>query len=439
MMSFMVETVERILAYTLSCVVETIIIFDFYNNLFHSKERKKIILYLYQICFILIWICINLLNIPFLNFMYFTIGSLLSAYLFYNIQQPKNFFQIIVLLISFSACDALMSLLFSIFTKNALPYYRVESHIFLFNVIAVEATLFAMSRILILFLKARGATILHRRQLVFLSLFPIMNIFIFYIISFLYKCNWNSLISNYAIFLIMIITTLLNLAIIMFFEYISKTNELETNIILIRQQMDMQYQYYKQLEMNHDQNQRLLHDLKNHLQVINDLYKTDSHAGKEYSKNIRSLIETYSMKFKCDNRLLNIIVNEKIQICERSNIKFICSVENFDLSFLSDIEITSLFANLLDNAIEACKKITIGKKYIDFRLYSFNKTLVINIANSVATLPKMQDGNYVSSKQGHKAIGLSNVEQIIEKHSGDLSIQAEPNIFTIDIFLPIQT
>lgn len=60
--------------------------------------------------------------------------------------------------------------------------------------------------------------------------------------------------------------------------------------------------------------------------------------------------------FKCSNEILSIVMSQKIISAETENIKVHTEIEDLLLDFIVDIDITAIFANLWDNAIEACKK-----------------------------------------------------------------------------------
>ena len=52
-------------------------------------------------------------------------------------------------------------------------------------------------------------------------------------------------------------------------------------------------------------------------------------------------------------------MSQKIISAETENIKVHTEIEDLLLDFIVDIDITAIFANLWDNAIEACKKVTL--------------------------------------------------------------------------------
>lgn len=236
-----------------------------------------------------------------------------------------------------------------------------------------------------------------------------------------------------------IVSIILNIALIYLFESEVKADQFQNDIKLMRQQVDMQYDYYQKLEIEYNNYQKIMHDIKNHLSVLERLYRIEGNgtAGFEYTKKISSIIDQSGMKFKCNNRILNIIINEKMKVCESHQIQFIYSVENVNLDFICDIDITLIFANILDNAIEACQKIRSGNRQIEFRLYQFNSMIVIGLSNTINFYPSLQEGEYISTKRNHKGIGLSNVKACVNKYCGDMNIGVEQGKFSVSIIFPL--
>lgn len=123
----------------------------------------------------------------------------------------------------------------------------------------------------------------------------------------------------------------------------------------------------------------------------------------------------------CKNALLNTLLQEKKNIADQSKIrcKFrIILPEHFD-SYFSDILVTSLFSNLLDNAIEACRLCDPETKPFIFLATDFKANMfMVHMQNS-------KDPNEIfthettkkesSALHGH---GLSIIEDIVTQYQG---------------------
>ena len=107
------------------------------------------------------------------------------------------------------------------------------------------------------------------------------------------------------------------------------------------------------------ENQRFfIHDMKNHLHSIELL--NEQHDHKKVSAYIRQLMQSSDLKESsrlCDHDLLNSILCRYKHQCNNSHISFHTDIRSGTMNFMTDNDITSLFCNLLDNAMEACMQI----------------------------------------------------------------------------------
>jgi len=108
-------------------------------------------------------------------------------------------------------------------------------------------------------------------------------------------------------------------------------------------------------------------------------------------------------------------------------------VDNVNLNFLAPIDITTIFGNLLDNAIEAAEKLE-GEKYISIKIGSYHKMIAASIENNCGEV-KWKNGFPVSAKGKGGGIGLLNVQSSIKKYDGDLTLKNDGNKFAAELFL----
>ena len=83
-----------------------------------------------------------------------------------------------------------------------------------------------------------------------------------------------------------------------------------------------------------------------------------------------------------DNPVLNCLLSDKKRVADRSGISFKIETNEVDINFMKPIDITTLFGNLIDNALEATKKCN-EEKYIGLYVKEYNEMISIRIENSV--------------------------------------------------------
>jgi len=115
--------------------------------------------------------------------------------------------------------------------------------------------------------------------------------------------------------------------------------------------------YYKMLIHQDEQQRILIHDIKKHYYSLLDLLRSEKYKDAEvYINNIIASKTLNRTLRKCDNDLLNALLYRYSQICSDNDIDFHVDIRKGLINFLQFNEMTILFSNLMENAIEAAVK-----------------------------------------------------------------------------------
>lgn len=214
----------------------------------------------------------------------------------------------------------------------------------------------------------------------------------------------------------------MNLYCLYFWYDVAKNKELRHTVELMEQQRDLTLQYYKEMEKNYDKSRTIIHDIRNHLNAIEQKYKIED---REYIDDVHTMLNSMGMKFYTENRMLNIILNDKLKGIPQDRVD--CNLGGIGLEFIADIDITTIFANLLENAVEA------GRGHDDFRVKIRGEEIqdftIVKISNPLYV--PYQEGK--SAKSGHEGIGLQNVKKAVEKYQGEIQIQTAGQMFSVTL------
>lgn len=191
-----------------------------------------------------------------------------------------------------------------------------------------------------------------------------------------------------------------------------------------------------EVENSLEKSKQMAHDVKNHFLIIKEMGEKNNIT--ELLKYVDELCDEYShtkSRVWTGNRIIDLIFNQKKSIAEQKEIRFNIDSMLLPCIQLSDVELCSVFGNLLDNSLEACELCEVDYRFIDVNVKSQKELLFISITNSMAFEPIYKNGRFITSKSDKQlhGYGLQSVERIVNKHEGTISYQTESNMFEVNI------
>lgn len=203
---------------------------------------------------------------------------------------------------------------------------------------------------------------------------------------------------------------------------------------------DMELMYYNMIEDKIEETRIMRHDFKEHLNILESYIDNGNSAAKEYLKSIELKSDAAGIINYANNTVLNIILSKKHKLCAKKGIILKIHASDVSFDFMKDIDIVSIFSNLLNNAIESSEKSV--KKIIYVNIYKMNNAfVVIKIDNSCDQPPKEENGFYKTTKisDGEHGMGLKSVAKAVKNYSGDLRLdyKSEDKIFSAMIMIPL--
>lgn len=141
---------------------------------------------------------------------------------------------------------------------------------------------------------------------------------------------------------------------------------------------------------------------------------------------------------KTGNVMVDAILNSKISlaISQKINVN-VKAVVPKQLS-ISEIDLCVIIGNMLDNATEACMKLSNeSDRFIRIYIDILKEQLYIYVSNSVGGEIKKREKTYLTTKNtGGHGFGLIRIDKIVERHSGFINRQNEEGVFATEILLP---
>lgn len=194
--------------------------------------------------------------------------------------------------------------------------------------------------------------------------------------------------------------------------------------------------YYQNLEQEQTQVRRLRHDMANHLQALEGLLDSPEQAREYLASLSRRPGLTVSRKF-CGNPVVNTVLSGKLALMEEKGIAAEFAVALPRALPLSDPDLCALFANALDNAIEACEKLRAPEeRKIRVLARADHGLMMTRITNRTdgASPASLETTKADKTRHGY---GLSILKEIAERANGACSVEQRPGVFELVITIPL--
>ena len=207
----------------------------------------------------------------------------------------------------------------------------------------------------------------------------------------------------------------------------------------LRNIMDMQYKNYKLSKESIDIVNQKYHDLKHQINLLKS--GADSEKAGEYLEQMEREIKIYETQNKTGNKVLDTILTSKSMHCQRHGIELKFMGEGQLLNFMEDMDISALFGNMLDNAIESVVKIKDRqKRLISLHVIQDKQFIRIRTENYCEENVQFQDGIPITTKKDKRfhGYGMKSMKKIVEKYGGSVMAGKADNWFELKILIPMK-
>ena len=269
-----------------------------------------------------------------------------------------------------------------------------------------------------------------------LTFVPIGFTALFFLIG-TYPVHFTKSVSNiiyiYAVTAVMLLTY-----VIIFLSLVSQYNlQLSeyTNSILTSQSESFQKQL-EAINSTEEQVRIIRHNLRYNLIVLSDMFTAgDTSGALEYLGSLGQKLDDAKKKIYCSNSTANAILAYYIERAESKGIETevqFAMPENISVDIM---DFTAAVANALENAVNACAKVSEGQKKLRIRTTE-SKQYIVEIANNyTGEISFDEEGLPISKESGH-GIGTRSISAFAQKNNAVLDYDVTEEWFKLRIVLP---
>lgn len=209
---------------------------------------------------------------------------------------------------------------------------------------------------------------------------------------------------------------------------------------IARYQNDLVEKHFEEVDNMYRQTRGWRHDFKNHVQTMQAyLEMNELEKLGQYLKTLTQDYETVDTVLKTGNIMLDAILNSKISILQNHGIKVDATAIVSKEIPVSDVDLSVIIGNLLDNAMEACMKLPEEQRFVRLYIDEVKDNLYIYVMNAADGKFHRSLGNYLTTKaKGNHGFGLHRIDKVVKKYKGYRNWQDEQNVFATEILLPMK-
>ncbi|HEZ7986805.1 MAG TPA: GHKL domain-containing protein [Ruminococcus sp.] len=369
-----------------------------------------------------------------LNFITNFLMIVLIIRLLFNCNKSSLFIYAALFAMITLCSDVLSVIIVSIFHKNTISVTMGATSLAWNHHLWDWLIQIVLTRIAKLLILKKGSIQNSWHEIIFYIFLILFEVGIFAYFSYV----THSSSSGFLMLLIMVGFLFLDLYIIYIFNKISHLREKEHQTDLMNQREQMQLQMYNELQKMYRTTCEAAHDINRHVTALKKWISGKSgQKAEKYLSDLSDTAKQLQPRIRNQNEILEIILNTVASTCEREQIKLDMDIEDFSMKFISDMDITTIFSNLLDNAVDACMEIENAPKTIQIVLCQKMGLIALRITNTCIYKGEELPQKWHSTKKNHTGIGLSNVQKTVEKYEGVVSVKTKQEIFQVSVTLPI--
>ena len=203
--------------------------------------------------------------------------------------------------------------------------------------------------------------------------------------------------------------------------------------------LNLQMANYQMSEKSIEMVNQKYHDLKHQISVLKN--ESISEESYRYLDQMEKEIKIYEAQNKTGNKILDTVIMGKQIYCQSVDINLTSIAEGAALSFMDPIDISTLFGNILDNAIESVSKIEDKeKRLIHLTVAKQKDFLRIRVENCYEGQLVYKNGIPITTKddKNYHGYGLKSIKSTVQKYNGSVTIEDQNGWFEIRILIPLK-
>lgn len=215
-----------------------------------------------------------------------------------------------------------------------------------------------------------------------------------------------------------------------------RDTRLSRELEAVRSAMNSQYQQYQLSRETVELIDQKYHDLKHYIIAL----RASPDQAQQGLAAMEEDLRGYEAHTRTGNQVLDTILTSKNLTCRHLGISLTCTADGALLGFMDALDLSSVFGNALDNAIECEKRLPDPeKRTILLNVSARQGFVLIRVENYCEDTLSYREGLPRSTKgdPAFHGYGLKSIRYVAAKYGGTLTTKLENAWFTLCVLLPL--
>ena len=434
-MGFMNDVIHMII-----CLFEVYMVFDLYNSFLEKKELyvvKKLSGVVIVVLSVLVRV-INLFDNTIINLVGVPCIFLILAVIVFEGNVYKKIICCMIAVMILFGTELVFSIILSLTSSDLIASSMVDETSMLLVIIIMKLLSFIIFTLFKQY-SSKSVTRIDKKVFTMYMVVPLASVGIMLAIAY---CEIDLSSISYAKILMIWFYVMLLLGNAFVFKGFNQySQEVEKNALwektLLKQQME--YEGYIQLREMNEKSAQLIHDFSHYMLMLSDYIEENKiNEARRLLSEIGRKVERFKVVKYSNNPVIDTILSNYGAKAKVHDVDFDVFVESgFNVEFVEQMDLVSMFGNLLSNALEGTMKC--DRKKISIKLFMQNdgRFAVIKIENTFDGVIKQEEDHLKTTKQNEflHGVGLLSVKAVAENYNGYLQSSWTEDIFKNIIIL----
>lgn len=207
---------------------------------------------------------------------------------------------------------------------------------------------------------------------------------------------------------------------------ILKQREMEDKLNFAQQMISQQNDHYNRILEYSEQIRIIKHDFRHHIYALQNMKKDEQTA---YLKKLQEEMDSTTGLIFCQNVSVNGLIHGYLTRTKKIHVDLNVKLDLPNHIPIDDLSLCIVIGNLLENALEACKRFDGDNKFITLKGRWMGDHLMLLVENSYRGKIREYEGKLLSSKKTG-GLGILSIKKVLNQPDDDFEFDYDSNTFT---------